>query len=54
MGSKLVHKLLECLKCGNQSTIIRKVCKNRSINHKKRMFCFVCGKRTLHIEKWEV
>jgi ribosomal protein L33 len=41
---------LYCSECGTRNTIFRKSSRLKGKEHIKHMYCFVCKKRTAHVE----
>ena len=48
--SKMVPTELICSKCGNVFRIMRRVSRQKELFHKKDLYCYICKKKTKHIE----
>lgn len=46
----IVKTNLWCPKCEKTTSIFRKRNKQKKAGHKKKLYCYTCGKRTNHIE----
>lgn len=47
----IVMKELECGDCGTLFCVPRRLGRNKMAGHKKKLWCYRCKKRTVHIEK---
>lgn len=46
----MVLKELGCEACGHIFLIPRRGMRNKKAGHRKKLWCFVCRKRTTHVE----
>lgn len=46
----MVLKELECETCGQIFIVPRRGVRNKQAGHRKKLWCYICRKRTTHVE----